>query len=75
MTAAIQRRLEIPEPKNAERTELHPELNRAHVRFINLVKPIKVDKARSPPCTASTWRSSAVKYSASLAAAAPASRR
>ena len=38
MTAATQRRLEIPEPKNAERTELHPELNRAHVRFINLGK-------------------------------------
>ncbi len=38
MTAAIQRRLEIPEPHNAEKTELHPELNRAHVRFIGLGK-------------------------------------
>lgn len=38
MTAAIQRRLEIPEPENAEKTELHPELNRAHVRFIGLGK-------------------------------------
>ena len=38
MTAAIQRRLEIPEPQNAEQTELHPDLNRAHVRFIGLGK-------------------------------------
>ena len=38
MTAAIQRRLEIPEPQRAEQTELHPELNRAHVRFISLGK-------------------------------------
>ncbi|MEO6677302.1 MAG: ATP-binding cassette domain-containing protein, partial [Pseudomonas sp.] len=38
MTAAIQRRLDIPEPHNAEQTELHPELNRAHVRFIDLGK-------------------------------------
>ncbi|MFW9079026.1 methionine ABC transporter ATP-binding protein [Pseudomonas sp. P2757] len=39
MTAAIQRRPEIPEPTAlAERTELHPELNRAHVRFIGLGK-------------------------------------
>jgi D-methionine transport system ATP-binding protein len=38
MTAAIQRRLETPEPHSAERTELHPELNRAHVRFIGLGK-------------------------------------
>ena len=38
MTAAIQRRLELPEPQRAEQTELHPELNRAHVRFINLGK-------------------------------------
>ena len=38
MSAAIQRRLELPEPQRAEQTELHPELNRAHVRFINLGK-------------------------------------
>jgi D-methionine transport system ATP-binding protein len=38
MTAAIQRRLETPEPHTAEKTELHPELNRAHVRFIGLGK-------------------------------------
>ena len=38
MTAAIQRRLELPEPHNAEKTELHPELNRAHVRFIGVGK-------------------------------------
>src|SRR5471032_2854869 len=38
MTAAIQRRLDIPEPHNADQTELHPELNRAHVRFIGLGK-------------------------------------
>ncbi|WP_223544628.1 methionine ABC transporter ATP-binding protein [Pseudomonas sp. A-B-19] len=38
MSAAIQRRLEIPEPQSAERTELHPELNHAHVRFIGLGK-------------------------------------
>ncbi|MFJ4195689.1 methionine ABC transporter ATP-binding protein [Pseudomonas sp. NPDC089534] len=39
MTAALQRRLETPEPRpSAERTELHPELNRAHVRFIGVGK-------------------------------------
>ncbi|VEF06814.1 ABC transporter-like protein [Pseudomonas fluorescens] len=38
MTAAIQRRLETPEPHAAEQTELHPELNRAHIRFIGLGK-------------------------------------
>ncbi|MBV6826696.1 methionine ABC transporter ATP-binding protein [Pseudomonas sp. PD9R] len=42
MTAATQLRLEIPEPRlvseHAEQTELHPELNRAHVRFIGLGK-------------------------------------
>ncbi|MFJ2465942.1 methionine ABC transporter ATP-binding protein [Pseudomonas sp. NPDC087615] len=39
MTTAIQRRLEVPEPQHfAERTELHPDLNRAHVRFIGLGK-------------------------------------
>ena len=38
MSAAIQRRLEIPEPHNADHTELHPQLNRAHVRFIGLGK-------------------------------------
>ena len=42
MTAAIQRRLEIPEPRpipeHVEQTELHPDLNRAHVRFIGLGK-------------------------------------
>ncbi len=38
MTAAIQRRLELPEPHYAEKTELHPELNRAHVRFIGVGK-------------------------------------
>jgi D-methionine transport system ATP-binding protein len=38
MTAAIQRRLDIPEPQKAEQTELHPDLNRAHVRFIGLGK-------------------------------------
>ncbi|PNA03944.1 MULTISPECIES: methionine ABC transporter ATP-binding protein [unclassified Pseudomonas] len=39
MTAAIQRRLDLPEPPAlAQRTELHPELNRAHVRFVGLGK-------------------------------------
>ncbi|MBB3243268.1 D-methionine transport system ATP-binding protein [Pseudomonas sp. Tn43] len=38
MTAAIQRRLELAEPHNATQTELHPDLNRAHVRFIGLGK-------------------------------------
>ncbi|MBV4460908.1 ATP-binding cassette domain-containing protein [Pseudomonas sp. COR58] len=39
MTAALQRRLETPEPRHsAERTDLHPELNRAHVRFIGVGK-------------------------------------
>jgi D-methionine transport system ATP-binding protein len=42
MTAATQRRLEIPEPRplheQAQQTELHPELNRAHVRFVGLGK-------------------------------------
>ncbi|KPG98916.1 ABC transporter [Pseudomonas sp. RIT-PI-q] len=38
MTAAIQRRLEIPEPQKVEQTELHPDLNRAHVRFVGLGK-------------------------------------
>jgi D-methionine transport system ATP-binding protein len=38
MTAAIQRRLEIPEPQKAEQTELHPDFNRAHVRFVGLGK-------------------------------------
>lgn len=38
MTAAIQRRLEIPESPKAEQTELHPDFNRAHVRFIGLGK-------------------------------------
>ncbi|VVN15990.1 methionine ABC transporter ATP-binding protein [Pseudomonas fluorescens] len=42
MTAAILRRLEIPEPRHipehVEQTELHPDLNRAHVRFIALGK-------------------------------------
>jgi D-methionine transport system ATP-binding protein len=42
MTAAIQRRLEIPEPRpipeHVEQTELHPQLNSAHVRFIGLGK-------------------------------------
>ncbi|RON58807.1 methionine ABC transporter ATP-binding protein [Pseudomonas frederiksbergensis] len=38
MTAAIQRRLDIPEPQKAEQTELRPDLNRAHVRFIGLGK-------------------------------------
>jgi D-methionine transport system ATP-binding protein len=38
MTAAIQRRPDIPEPQKAEQTELHPDLNRAHVRFIGLGK-------------------------------------
>ncbi|WP_236188802.1 methionine ABC transporter ATP-binding protein [Pseudomonas pharyngis] len=39
MTAAIQRRLDLPEPPTlAQRTELHPELNRAHVRFVGLGK-------------------------------------
>lgn len=39
MTAAIQRQLDLPEPHAlAQRTELHPELNRAHVRFIGLGK-------------------------------------
>ncbi|POA20898.1 ABC transporter [Pseudomonas sp. FW300-N1A1] len=38
MSAAIQRRLEIPEPHDAEQTELHPQLTHAHVRFIGLGK-------------------------------------
>lgn len=38
MTAATQLRLEIPEPHKAVQTELHPQLNHAHVRFINLGK-------------------------------------
>jgi D-methionine transport system ATP-binding protein len=38
MTAATQLRLEIPELKNARHTELRPEFNRAHVRFIGLGK-------------------------------------
>ncbi|MGF0241614.1 methionine ABC transporter ATP-binding protein [Rhodococcus sp. IEGM1300] len=38
MTAATPLRLDIPELKNAEHTELHPQLNRAHVRFIGLGK-------------------------------------
>jgi D-methionine transport system ATP-binding protein len=38
MTAAIQRRLDLPEPPDAEHTELHPQLNSAHVRFIGLGK-------------------------------------
>ncbi|WP_339489242.1 methionine ABC transporter ATP-binding protein [Pseudomonas sp. RL_5y_Pfl2_70] len=39
MTAAIQRRLDLPEPPAlAQRTELHPELNRAHVRFVGVGK-------------------------------------
>ncbi|MFP3677496.1 ATP-binding cassette domain-containing protein [Pseudomonas sp. SIMBA_041] len=38
MTAATPLRLESPALKNAQRTELHPELNRAHVRFVGLGK-------------------------------------
>lgn len=42
MTAATQRRLEIPEPRPIPepvgQTELHSDLNRAHVRFIGLGK-------------------------------------
>lgn len=39
MSAANARlRLEIPPQHSAEQTELHPELNRAHVRFIGLGK-------------------------------------
>ncbi len=38
MNAASQRRLEIPEPLSAVRSELHPELNHAHVRFVGLGK-------------------------------------
>ncbi|RLU04396.1 ABC transporter [Pseudomonas prosekii] len=38
MTAAIQRRLDIPEPQKAAQTELHPDLNSAHVRFIGVGK-------------------------------------
>lgn len=36
--ATAQRRLDNPPAQNAEQTELHPELNRAHVRFIGLGK-------------------------------------
>jgi D-methionine transport system ATP-binding protein len=36
--ANAQLRLEIPPSRSAEQTELHPELNRAHVRFIGLGK-------------------------------------
>ncbi|WP_160105393.1 methionine ABC transporter ATP-binding protein [Pseudomonas izuensis] len=38
MTAATQLRLEIPAAHRAIQTELHPDLNHAHVRFINLGK-------------------------------------
>lgn len=38
MTAATQRRPEVPEPQAFEHTELHPQLNHAHVRFIGLGK-------------------------------------
>jgi len=37
-TATAQRRQDDPPPRSAEKTELHPELNRAHVRFIGLGK-------------------------------------
>jgi len=46
MSAATQLKLEIPAPHNAEHTELHPELNRAHVRFIGLGKTY--DGAQGP---------------------------
>ncbi|MDP9503872.1 methionine ABC transporter ATP-binding protein [Pseudomonas protegens] len=36
--ATLQRKLADPAPHSAERTELHPELNRAQVRFIGLGK-------------------------------------
>ena len=36
--ATLQRKLPEPAPKSAEQTELHPELNRAQVRFIGLGK-------------------------------------
>jgi len=36
--ANAQRQLEIPPSRSAEQTELHPELNRAHVRFIGVGK-------------------------------------
>lgn len=38
MSAATQLRLDIPEQRNAQQTQLHPELNRAHVRFVGLGK-------------------------------------
>ena len=39
MTAAnAQQRDQGTAPRTAEQTELHPHLNRAHVRFINLGK-------------------------------------
>ncbi|KAF1027297.1 MAG: Methionine import ATP-binding protein MetN [Pseudomonas sp.] len=38
MNATAQLRDQGPAPRDAEQTELHPELNRAHVRFINLGK-------------------------------------
>jgi D-methionine transport system ATP-binding protein len=36
--ANAQRQLKIPPSRSAEQTELHPELNRAHVRFIGVGK-------------------------------------
>ncbi|MGV8921557.1 MAG: methionine ABC transporter ATP-binding protein [Pseudomonas sp.] len=38
MTAPAQRRLTLDPPDDAPTTQLHPDLNRAHVRFINLGK-------------------------------------
>ncbi|MDR9753320.1 ATP-binding cassette domain-containing protein [Pseudomonas sp. SZMC_28357] len=46
MTAATQLKLEIPAPHSAEHTQLHPQLNRAHVRFIGLGKTY--DGAQGP---------------------------
>ncbi|WP_397450496.1 methionine ABC transporter ATP-binding protein [Pseudomonas sp. NA-150] len=38
MNAPAQRRLTLDPPESAHTTQLHPDLNRAHVRFINLGK-------------------------------------
>jgi D-methionine transport system ATP-binding protein len=38
MNAATQLRLDVPEQRNAQQGERHPDLNRAHVRFVGLGK-------------------------------------
>ncbi|KAF1009833.1 MAG: hypothetical protein GAK32_01889 [Pseudomonas fluorescens] len=58
--------------RDAAHTELHPELNRAHVRFINLGKTYN---GTVHGCTALTWRSGVAKCSGSSGAAARANPR